>query len=85
MLGFWSVAIGYALIYTGVEWFTAGKGSLAENLGLPALIGPQKSTSTTAGATSNPAASGLAFWSGGQPSATPPPTPAATTPGTKFV
>jgi hypothetical protein len=35
-LGFWSLAIGYALIYTGVQFFTTpgGGGSLAANLGL---------------------------------------------------
>lgn len=32
--GFWALVIGYALIFTGVEYFVTGKSSLATNLGL---------------------------------------------------
>lgn len=39
-LGFWAAAIGYALVYTGVQWFTGGNGSLAQNLGLSTTLTP---------------------------------------------
>jgi len=37
-LGFWSLAIGYTLVYTGVQWFTSGSSSLAANLGLKSAL-----------------------------------------------
>jgi hypothetical protein len=46
-LGFWGAALGYALIYTGVQFFTGGNGSLASNLGL-------STTLTAAGSTAPP-------------------------------
>lgn len=70
-LGFWALALGYTLVYTGVEWFVAGKGSLAENIGLPtaaSLVQQQNATGAqTAGTTTNPAASGLYQWSQASP------------------
>ena len=72
-LGFWALALGYTMVYTGVEWFLLGKGSLAENIGLPnaaALVQRQQQGQTgaqVASAQANAAASGLAFWQ--QPSA----------------
>jgi hypothetical protein len=33
-LGIWLATLGYALVYTGVQFFTSGGGSLAVNLGL---------------------------------------------------
>jgi hypothetical protein len=66
-LGFWSLALGYALVYTGVQWFTTPNGqgaSLAVNLGL-------KSALTTAPATTAAATSGTGGPTGtGYPSST---------------
>lgn len=63
-LGFWSIVIGYTLVYTGVEWFTTGKGSLAENLGLSSnlLTTPQSPT----GSASTTSASSLATYASQQ-------------------
>ncbi len=49
-LGFWTVAIGYALVYTGVQWFTGSgtNSSLAQNLGLKTALTPAPGKLTAA-------------------------------------
>jgi hypothetical protein len=52
-LGFWSLALGYALIYTGVQFFTTpgGGGSLAANLGLKSALTTAPTAAATAATT----------------------------------
>ena len=63
-LGFWSLVLGYALVYTGVAWFLAPDKakapSLAASLGIsgglvPGVTGNQQSpTGSTSQASSTP-------------------------------
>jgi len=50
-LGFWSLALGYTLIYTGVQYFTQGSSSLAANLGLKSALTVTTPASATAAGT----------------------------------
>ena len=60
-VGFWAVVIGYALVYTGVQYFSGNGGSLATSLGLssPLQTALPSSTPTASSATSSNLAGGI--------------------------
>jgi Ca2+/Na+ antiporter len=57
-LGFWSLALGYTLVYTGVQWFTSGSSSLAANLGLKSALITAPTTATATAGTGGPSGTG---------------------------
>lgn len=59
-LGFWTVAVGYALVYTGVQWFTGSgtNSSLAQNIGLKTALTPAPGKTTAAVTGGGPSGTG---------------------------
>lgn len=55
VIGIWIATIGYALVFTGVQFFTSGSGSLSQSLGLTQpLLGNTLGTVTKTAAQQTP-------------------------------